>query len=93
MSNDAPPVPAPGLTIDKSGPIRRWVDSDLQSAMDKALGQLEKDKRVAVVAVADLKGAKLAAVCRIGPAWSIMMVGERSWSGVLDGQVAVRFSI
>ena len=94
MSDDLPAVSrAPGLTIDTSGPIRKWVDTGIQQAMDKALATLEEDKHVAVIAVADLKGAKLAAVAKLPMGWSVMGVFDRDWSGNVSGQVAVKWSI
>jgi len=83
-----------GLTVDKSGPIRRFTQSGIQEAVDQAIGNLKKEgKSIAVVAVANRNEAGVAVMYRIGDDWSIVTVAEKSWNG--DGfklQAAVKWS-
>lgn len=83
-----------GLAIDKSGPIRKFAESGIQEAVDRAIGNLEKEgKSIAVMAVANRSEAGVAVMYRIGEDWSIVTVAEKSWNS--DGfelQAAVKWS-
>ena len=81
------------LAIDKSGPIRRFSESGLQGAVDRAVASLEAaGQNVAVLGVANRDRAGVAIVARIGSAWSLVAVGEREWLGGYKLEAAVRWS-
>ncbi len=79
------------LSIDTSGPLRRFADSNIAASVDAVLATLSPDKRGAVLAIADGDGARLAAVARLADGWSVVGVLERKWSGEIEGQAVVRF--
>lgn len=72
--------------------IQKFADSGVQSAIDKALANLEPDKHGAVVAYATGEGVSLAVVGRVGPHWSVVGVLDKPWTGKLAGQAMVRFT-
>lgn len=75
-----------------STPIRRFADQHLQDSVDRALADLPKGKQGAVVAFANLEGAKLAVVARLGERWSVAGVLEQPWHGPLAAEAAAVFS-
>lgn len=83
---------ATSLTIDTSSPIRRFSDSAVQAAVDKALTMVPEGRHVAVLAVADLKAAKLAVAVKINDHWSMMGVLEKTYKGPLEAQAALKAS-
>jgi hypothetical protein len=78
-------------TIDKTGPIYRFTESGLQSAIDKAIAGIPPDKQVAVIGFADTKGIGSAAVVRLNNEWSLMGVMDYKWGQTLEFQAAVRW--
>lgn len=86
---NAPPGP---FDIDKSGTIRKFYDPKIQLAVLRAVRDIPEGKKGVIVAVADGDGARLTALARLGGHWSVAMVGNRDWSGKLEGQAAVVFS-
>jgi len=104
VSDDAPAVPQddiipapeganPGLAI-KKGVINRFVDADIQGAINRAMARLPAGKTVGVFAVADLdsggyKGAHFAAVWRGPMGVSAMGVLGHTPQKGFEGQVAL----
>jgi len=92
-------IPTSGaLAVDKGdgGPqtIRRFVDSGIQGAVDRAVARLAADNRnVAVLAIANKNKVGAAFMARIGTQWSVMAVAEKEWKGDLKLQAAVKWSI
>lgn len=76
-------VPAP-----VQSPIRVFANSGIQAAVERALSALPDGKTGAVVAVADMSGLRLATMARLGARWSVVMVGERKWTGQLSAEAA-----
>jgi hypothetical protein len=73
--------------------VRRFADSNLQAAIDRALAAVPADQSGAVVAHADGTGASLSVFARLpGNHWSIAAAAFRSWEGDLKGEVDVRFT-
>lgn len=72
--------------------IRRFTDSNIQGAIDQALKMVPPGKNGAVVAYADLEGARLAVCAKLGPNWSVVGVLEKPWQGKLEASAAVRFT-
>lgn len=71
--------------------IRRFGDAAIQKALDDALSKVPVGKQGAVVAYADLDGARLAAAAKLGDHWSLVGVLEHKWDGVLEAAAEVRF--
>lgn len=69
--------------------IRKFSDARIQAAIDHALSVLPADKSVAVVAHADLDGASLTAVGKIGGHWSISGSVSKPWHGPLSAEAEV----
>lgn len=93
-----PPVPTTLPTLPTTLPtqipgVRRFGDAAIQAAIDRTLGEMPPEARVAVVAVADTSGARLAAVARVGEHWSAMGYLDREWSGELKAGAEVRWWI
>ena len=81
------------LTLSQTtGGIRRFDDANIQNAIDKALMELPADRKVAVVAHADLKGASLSLVTRLGNDWSIAAACYKPYTGPLSAEAVVRWS-
>ena len=76
----------------QDGPIRRFADSGIQSAIDKALLTLPPLQHGAVVAYANQDKVSLAAVAKLGTKWSVVGVLEKSHNGPLEAEAVVRFS-
>ena len=92
-------IPTSGaLEVDKGDggdqTIRRFMDSGVQSAVDRAVANLAKEgKTAAVLAVATQDKGGLAIMARIGNDWSVVAVAEKEWKGGLKLQAAVKWSI
>lgn len=88
------PFPTEVWTVDPDTqtPIRKFVDSDINAAIDKALAQVPRDQNGAVIAFANKTDIRLAVVGKVGEHWSAVGVLDRPWNGQLDGEAAVRFS-
>ena len=85
------------LDIDKGDgspdTIRRFVDLDVQAAVDRAVERLTRsDKRVAAVVVADKDKASVAFMARLGKGWSVMTVADRKWNGEAEFQAVLQWS-
>lgn len=86
---EEPDEPEP--EIDKSGPIRRYLDSGIQASIDKALASLPEGKAGAVIAYANGEGARLAVLGRVGIAeWTVVV--DKPWHGPVGAEAALRFS-
>jgi hypothetical protein len=84
--------PTPALTaVDTSGPLRRFAESRIQDSINSALAQLEPGAHGAVIAFADKDAVKLATVAKLGPGWSVVMIGERTYKGEWGGEAAVKY--
>ena len=69
--------------------LKKFSDANIQSAIDYALSKLPPDRTVAVVAHADLEGASLTAVGKIGEHWSISGHVSKPWKGPLEAKAEV----
>jgi hypothetical protein len=72
--------------------IRRFSDANLQRAIDRTLAALPADRKVAVVAHADTKGAALSAVVRLGDEWSVMAAAYKPYGKPLEAEAQVVWS-
>lgn len=72
--------------------IRKFADSGIQGAIDKALAGLPDGHTGAVVAYANTKGASLAVVAKLGEHWSVVGVLDKPVNGQLSAEAAVRFA-
>ena len=70
-------MPETNLAITTDGPLRRFSDAKVGAAVDTVLATIPADKSGAVLAVADLHGARLAVAARIGSNWTIVGVLEK----------------
>lgn len=92
-------IPLSGaLAVDKGDggeqTIRRFVDSGIQAAVDRAIDRLAMDKKnVAVLAIANKDKVGAAFMARIGDQWSVMAVAEKEWKGDLKLQAVVKWSV
>lgn len=78
------PAPAPlptklNLSLYKDGPIQRFTDAGLQAQITKLTAMLPPDKHFGVMGVANLQGAALVSVGRIGNELTITMAVEKEW--------------
>lgn len=78
--------------VSTEGPIRRFADTGIQAAIDKAVAGLRPDQTGAVVAVATASEIRLAVVGRIGTHWSALGVLEKPFKGELKAEAALRFA-
>jgi len=69
--------------------VRKFSDANLQAAIDHALSVLPADKTVAVVAHADLNGASITAVAKMGDHWSLSGSVSKPWRGALSAEAEV----
>jgi len=94
----APPVvpPAPDYRVVGRSPggeeIRKFADAGIAASIDRVLAGLSLDKRIAVVAAANLQGATGAVMVRIGGSWSFVATVNRAWKGALGAEAAVKWS-
>ena len=99
IADDVLPVPTSGaLAVDKGdggpGTIRRFVDSGVQNAVDRAMANLAKEgKSTAFLAVANRNKVGAAVMARIGKQWSVMVVAEKEWKGDYKLEAAVKWSV
>lgn len=87
----ADPAQATPPEIDKSGPIRNFVDGGLAAAINRAVLAIPPDKHAAAVAFIDTKGAGVAYVAKLKGGWSLMAVGSYKWGGALEAQAAIQW--
>jgi hypothetical protein len=69
--------------------VRKFGDSAIQAAIDRALAALPADRSIAIVAHADLNGASLTAVGKIGEHWSVSGSVSKPWNGPLSAEAEV----
>ncbi len=69
--------------------VRKFSDAKLQAAIDHALSVLPADQTIALVAHADLQGATLTAVGKIGDHWSLSGSVSKPWHGPLSAEAEV----
>lgn len=73
--------------------IRRFSDAKIGESIEKALAVVPAGKTGAVVAVADLKGVRLATMARLGQHWSVVVVTGFEWKDRRPNvEAAVRFA-
>jgi hypothetical protein len=72
--------------------IRVFADANLQASVERVLAALPDDATGAVVAHADLSGATVSIVGKVGTNWTVVASGYRAWTGELKGEADVRFS-
>jgi hypothetical protein len=72
--------------------VRLLPKSDeIRAQVDAILGQVPADKHVATVAVADLFGARLATMVRLGNNWTFNGYVGREWGGKLEAGAELRW--
>lgn len=69
--------------------VRKFSDDKLQAAVDHALSVLPPDRQIALVVHADLNGASLTAVGKIGDHWSLSGSVSKPWNGQLSAEAEV----
>lgn len=69
--------------------LKKFTNSNIQAAIDNALSKLPPDRTVAVVAHADLEGASLTAVGKIGDHWSVSGHVSKPWKWPLVAEAEV----
>lgn len=77
----------------EEGPIRRFLNSDIQKTIDDAMAQLPADKRIAAIAHADLDGASVSIVARLGVQWTVAAGAFKKYKGAMGAEAIVRWSI
>ena len=85
---DLPESLPPGWNDVRPLPAKAWV----KEAAERVLGDIPPDKHVAVVATADLFGARLAAMARMGNDWTFMGYVGREWGGKLEAGAELRWT-
>lgn len=97
MSNDLDlPISLPPALTKKlvdGNEIRVFSDANLQKQVEKALAFMPADHRVGVVAHADLNGASLSIIGKIGNNFTVLASGYRSWDGELKAEAELRYSL
>lgn len=79
-----------GASVDTKGEIRKFTDSGIQEAITKALNNIPKDKRIAVVVEAGMQSARGFVAYRIGSDFSIVGALEKKYNTKgLSGEVAI----
>ena len=84
-------VTKPLRIVEKNG-IRRFDNSQIQKAIDRAIAAKAADKKVASVAHADLEGVSLSMVVKLGDTWSIAAGAYKPWKGPLAAEAEVVWS-
>lgn len=74
-----PTPPKMNLALYKDGPIQKFTDANLQAQITKLTAMLPADKHFGVMGVADLNGAALVSVGRVGKELTITMAVEKEW--------------
>ena len=72
--------------------IRRFDNAEIQKAVDRALSSLPEDRKLAVVAHADLTGVSLSLVTRLGSDWSVAASCYKPYKGEMAAEAEVRWS-
>lgn len=86
-------VPVTGVVEPEVGQeIRAFPITSLRESIDKAIASIPEGHHVAVVAYADLKGARMAAYAKLGGGWSFVGVLEKPWKGELKAEAALAWS-
>lgn len=71
--------------------VRVFSNETIQKAVNDALATIPEGKKGAVLAVADLEGARLVAAARLSSGWSIVGILDKPWNGKLNALAEVRF--
>jgi len=94
-----PAVVAPaGVIVSEPGNIpgvviRKFSDDAINKAIGNALALIPEGQTGAVVAYANLSGAKVVLAKQFGDQWSVVMAVAKDWqSADLTAEAAVRFS-
>ena len=69
--------------------LKKFSDAHVQAAIDRALAVLPPDRTVAIVAHADLEGASITAIGKIGDHWSVSGHVSKPWKGELRAEAEV----
>jgi hypothetical protein len=72
--------------------IRTFSDANIQKAIDQALTKLPSGHTVAAVAHADLNGASVSLVVKLGDKWSVMAGAYQPYKGKLSAEAEVIWS-
>lgn len=72
--------------------VRIFSNASLQQSVDRVLATLPNDAKGAVVAHADLGGASLSVVGKVGNNWTVVASGYRTWQGQLSAEADIRYS-
>ncbi len=80
------------LQVVETNGIRRFNDGGLQRAIDRALKAKAADKKVAAVAHADLEGASVSLLVKLGDTWSISAGAYKPWNGSPTAEATVVWS-
>lgn len=76
-----------------AGPIRKFSDFGIQSAVDSAVAKLPPGKNGVIMAYVDTdKTVKLATVAKLGEHWSIALDAKKPYHKKIEGQAAAVFS-
>jgi len=80
------------FALDKSGPVRKFLDTDLQKRVEEALAKSDAKNGAVVVAVNEEGLGVEAYIGRPGGHWSICGKVEKPWKGSLEANAYVAFS-
>lgn len=83
------PVSLP--VVPTSSTIRPFTVGAISAGIDKALSELPKDAKGAIVAYADLQGGHLAVAARIDDHWSFAGHLDKPWKEDFEASAEVRF--
>lgn len=72
--------------------VRKFADANVQAAVDRALAAVPAGKSGAVVAYANLQGASLAVMARIGDHWSVVAAAYKPFGGALAAEAETRWT-
>lgn len=72
--------------------IRSFPVSALRESIDRAIATIPEGHHAAVIAYADLNGARMAAFAKLGGGWSFMGTLEKPWKGPLKAEAALAWS-
>jgi hypothetical protein len=75
------------------GPIRRFVDSEIQESITRAVAAIPEGRRLAVIPYLDKTGVRAAVVGRAGSHLQWTVVAHYAWGGRLDWQAGAIFSL
>lgn len=71
---------------------RYFTNNKIQGAINNALAKLPADRKLAVVAHADLEGASLTTVVKLDKKWSVQAGAYKAWKGPLSAEAEVVWS-